>query len=478
MKAMSQPLVGERSRATRMRDRLGTTLRALDQAPPARVAMWLYAAACAFLLLVGLTVRFRTGTPLLEADEGEYFGLSSEIMRGVWQISPRRTLAFPALLAGLRSLWDDLIFLQAVVTAVFALSAPALFALVRRLTRSTAIGAVAALAFVLWPPAIYYGTSLYSEALALPVFLASLALLPPGTRVTAGPTGRADAAVRPAPWRHALYAGLMLGLAAHVRPMYLLFLPVLVLIVLIEERGVGIALRRIAIVLAGFAMVVLPWSLYMSQRFDRVIVLTANGGETLAGGLTPQLLTPAGRYTIDTADRAAWVGPGKWLPVYENGYLSAEEQARPYAQTDAMLQKRVFAWIAAHPRDAAFIEWRKLSYMWGIYPFFENGTRQWLFGNLPTLLVIALSLAFLLTNRTARVALPRLWMLALFVSGVALISWGSWRFRQPADAGLVAFVACNLCWRLRARLATWNGSEGRSDTAPVSTHVDGTMAPA
>lgn len=426
----------------RVGERVGAALQALDALPPRRVALYLYAIACAILLFVGLTVRFRAGVAMLEADEAEYIGLSHEIMRGIWNISPRRTLAFPAMLAGVRSAWDQLLVLQIVVTAVFALSAPALFALVRRITQSTAIAAVSALAFSLWPPAIYYGTSLYSETLALPIFLAALALLPPGSRVgVAAPLRGA--------WRSALYAGLMLGVAAHVRPMYLLFLPVLLLIVLIEERRPAVALRRFLIALAGFAIVVLPWSAYMSHRYDRTIVLTANGGETLAGGLTPRLLAPAGHYSIDVGHRTAWVGPGKWLPIYENGYLSAEEQTRPYAQTDAMLQKRAVAWVFAHPAQAAFIELRKLSYMWGIYPFMENGTQQWLFGNLPMMLVMLLSFIFLLTRHDARIKLARLWMLALFVSGVALISWGSWRFRQPADAGLLSFVVCNLFWRLR-----------------------------
>lgn len=444
MKAMKRSRVGERA---------GAAFQALDALPPGRVASGLYVIACAILLFVGLTVRFRTGVAVLEADEAEYIGLSHEIMQGVWNISPRRTLAFPTMLAGVRSVWDQLLVLQIVVTAVFALSAPALFALVRRITQSTAMAAVSALAFTVWPPAIYYGTSLYSETLALPIFLAALALLPPGSRV--GVTIPSHGT-----WRNSLCAGLTLGVAAHVRPMYLLFLPVLLLIVLIEERRPAIALRRFLTALAGFAMVVLPWSVYMSQRYDRTIVLTANGGETLAGGLTPRLLEPAGQYTIAAGNRTAWVGPGKWLPLYENGYLSAEEQTRPYAQTDAMLQKRAVAWALAHPAQAAFIELRKLSYMWGIYPFVENGTRQWLFGNLPTVLLVLLSLAFLLTSHAARMKLARLWMLALFVSGVALISWGSWRFRQSADAGLLSFVVCNLFWRFR-------GSGKSSDASGV-----------
>lgn len=440
-----------------------SAMRALDALPPLRVALLLYLISFAVLLIVGWTVRFRTGFAMLEADESEYMSLSAEIVRGVWTISPRRTLAYPALLAGIRSVWDDLLVIQIVVTSLFALSAPALFAVVRRVTGSNAMAVGSALAFAVWPPAIFYGTSLYSETLALPIFLAALALLPAGSRVGV-PTRTAGVA--------ALSAGLVLGIAAQVRPMYLLFVPLLPLVVLVEEKHVATAVRRILLAIAGFAIVVLPWSFYMSQRYDRVIVLTANGGETLAGGLTPRLLEPTGRYTIHSGNRSAWVGPGKWLPIYENGYLSIEEQARPYAQTDPLLQQRTLSWIFAHPTDAAFLELRKLSYMWGIYPLAENGMTQFLFGNLPTLMMLALTLLFLATSRDARVKLVRLWILALFVSGVALISWGSWRFRQPADAGLLSFVVCGLFWRLRRSSVEKNGTQSALPTSPDPRYTD------
>jgi hypothetical protein len=35
----------------------------------------------------------------------------------------------------------------------------------------------------------------------------------------------------------------------------------------------------------------------------------------------------------------------------------------------------------------------------------------------------------------------------VFVSAVAAISWGSWRFRQPGDVGLIAF--CVVCLLVR-----------------------------
>ena len=188
---------------------------------------------------------------------------------------------------------------------------------------------------------------------------------------------------------------------------------------------------------------VIPWSVFMSIRYERVIVLTANAGETLAGGLTPKLLEPTGQYIIVSGNRSAWVGPGKWLPMYENGYLSPEEQRHPYVKTDRLLQQRAVSWVLSHPWEAAQIEVRKLTYMWGIYPMKENGWLQMLFGNVPILFVLAFTFAFLVAEPRTRFQFARLWMLAVFVSGVALISWGSWRFRQPADAGLIAFVICS-----------------------------------
>lgn len=429
--------------------------RAVDAMSPARLAFALYALSLLVLLAFGFLDHFRSEFAMFEADEAEYLGLSSDIMNGIWQISPRRTLGFPLLLASTRSVLDHLIFLQVVVTAIFAFSAPAIFFLARRLTNANAPATLAALFFICWPPAIFYGTSLYSETAALPVFLLSLALLPVGSRIAARP-GLAVGGT--------LLAGMVLGVAAHVRPMYLLYVPILLIVLVIEEKRLRDAAIRFAIALAGFGLVVLPWSMYMSTRFDRVVVLTANGGETLSGGLTPVLLKPAGRYTVHSGNRSAWVGPGKWVPIYESGYLSKTEQQLPYAQVDTMLQQRAVAWALAHPADAFWLEVCKLSYMWGIYPIAENGFWQGLLGNVPILLLLAVSIYSLVRQPRDAVQYARLWTLALFVSGVALISWGSWRFRQPADAGLLAFAACVLS----ARIGIWARARSERDAEPIA----------
>jgi hypothetical protein len=121
--------------------------------------------------------------------------------------------------------------------------------------------------------------------------------------------------------------------------------------------------------------------------------------------------------------------------------LTKAEQALPYGQQDRLLQARTVAWIRDNPGDAAYLTLRKLSYMWGIYPFAGNGWPQAAFGNLP---IIVLSLLFAVALWTAakiRHRGARLYLLPLFVTGVALISWGSWRFRLPADAGMIGVVA-------------------------------------
>jgi len=421
----------------------------LETVPVRRLFLVLYLLALATGLSFGLLSHFRAGPAMLEADELEYVRLSDQLLSGDWQLSPRRTLGFPLLVSAIRWLGADLVTVQAMLTAIYALSAPLLLLVVHRLTGSRAAGALAGAALAVWPSAVFFGSSLYSETAALPVFLAALWLLPPGSRVVAG---------APLAWRGALISGAVLGLAAHVRPMYLLFLPVLVLIMLAEEAGLRRGATRLAAALAGFFLVVSPWSVYMSQRFDRTIVLTSNGGETLAGGLTPRLLAPQGSFDVDVAGRRVWTGPGKWLTIADNGYLTETEQKRPYAEIDALMRERVMRWVLANPGQALRLEVAKLSYMWGIYPLTGNGAAQLVFGNLPILGLLALTMFLLARDPATRARYARLWMVALFVSGVALISWGSWRFRQPADAALLGFCAA----------ALWTRRRGAGEEIPIS----------
>ena len=63
----------------------------------------------------------------------------------------------------------------------------------------------------------------------------------------------------------------------------------------------------------------------------------------------------------------------------------------------------------------------------------------WGFAIVETVHLLGLALLLFLRSPAHWLGLARLWTVPLFTSGVALISWGSWRFRQPADAALLAF---------------------------------------
>jgi hypothetical protein len=122
---------------------------------------------------------------------------------------------------------------------------------------------------------------------------------------------------------------------------------------------------------------------------------------------------------------------------WDTGYLSDDELKLPYAQRDVLLRRRAIAWALSNPGSALRLQGAKLLYMWGLYPFW-NGARQTFLGNVPTIALLILSVFSLLRLRRYLRHLSRFWILPLFVSIVALISWGSWRFRQPGDLGLIA----------------------------------------
>lgn len=418
----------------------------------AQIFLLLFLASTLLNVLVGIFLKYRASPFAMDKDEQEYFDLSGQILAGHWDLGSRRTVLYPLILAGLRLINSNFLFLQVAVSAIAALSAPLLCLVVRRLSGSAQLGLIAAILMMLWPAQLFLATSLYSESVALPCFLLFLLALPLGSRALRpdwqGATNGQTASLR----KGAILAGLALGITAHIRPMYLLFLPFALIIPFLEETSLRRAGRTSLLVGLSFAMVVLPWSLWMSSRHGEVIILTANGGETLAGGLNPRLA--AMHITeMHMANREVWVGPGKWLPPPQTGFLSLAETQLPYEKMSHLLTQRSSAWIAAHPGDALRLELCKLGYMWGFYPWRGERLVKLLTGNLPILALLGIGLFSLSRRPVQWLGVARLLVLPLFTSAVCLISWGSWRFRQPADAALLAFCVIAMSITLRRQRA-------------------------
>jgi hypothetical protein len=252
-----------------------------------------------------------------------------------------------------------------------------------------------------------------------------------------------------------------------VRPMYLLFLPFVPVVVWLEDGRLGPVARRGLLCGLGCMLTLSPWSIYASLKAGTPMLLSANGGETLAGGLNPVIATSHVEYVAPDG-RRTWGGPGKWLNEFENGYLSQAERSLPRPLRDKLLKERTVRWILADPMTAAFLQGAKWAYMWGVYPIW-NGAIQTLLGNVPTLLALIASMLALVRRRRQWRQLVVLWILPVFVSAVAFVSWGSWRFRQPADVGLIALsVLLFWGWRRPEQPALRGRAAGAGDGAAVS----------
>jgi len=417
-------------------------------------------------LLVNVTaaflIRSHTTIATVDDDEREYWNIASELQaHGLSGIPARRTLPFPLLLATLRGLaGDNYFYVQLLLSGLLAVTPVLAYWLVRRHTGNERAGMLAGVAFLLWPPFVRYGASIYSDSIALLLFLVYLLafpicrggswvagklLLPVATPGSADPPGAAP----PRRWLQFVLAGALLGLCLQMKPLYLLYTPIAFCVAILSETSIKRGFAAAVLLTLGCSAIVAPWSAYISAREGHFILVSANDGETLAGGLNPTLMRMDDSGVFVTAGgRSAWVGPGKWLPMDQTGYLTPQELQLPYSQASALMSLRAREWIRAHPADVAYLSARKLSYMWGIYPFW-NGLSQSLLGNIPLLLLVATAGAGLWLCRRAWRPLALFWTLPLLSSLVALISWGSWRFRMPADAGLLILAAVLLgsLWR-------------------------------
>jgi 4-amino-4-deoxy-L-arabinose transferase-like glycosyltransferase len=392
-----------------------------------------------FLLLLALSITFKVGVSLLliplkseptllDQDEQEYYYYAGDLLNGKYEFNSRRTLGHILVIAIFRLItFDNFQLTQLLPTVIFSLTAPLMYLLVRRVTDNNLLAMVVGVLTIIWPPYIYYGRSLYSETTVLPIFMSLLIMLPKGSVLINKSEGN---------WIRWGLCGFLLGLCMLIRPMYLLFIPFVVLIVFLEEIQWSKALRRTIFLFGGCFLVVLPWSIYMTINAGVPILISANGGETLAGGLNPTLIKEGYQVVTMPDGRITWTGPGKWIQMGTTGYLSEEDLKLPYPQKDKLLRQRTREWILKHPSDALYLQGTKLLYMWGFYPLQLD--KQTLLGSIPTVIALVLSIISLIRFRQYIRHLVRFWTLPIFVSGVALVSWGSWRFREPGDLGILA----------------------------------------
>jgi 4-amino-4-deoxy-L-arabinose transferase-like glycosyltransferase len=259
----------------------------------------------------------------------------------------------------------------------------------RRLSGPLA-GLIGAAAVAIYPALLEYQGMLMSEPLAATLLSAAvLAMLwadgsrdgAPGARVLsrqegglAASPGRTPPPTAP-PARGWLVPGLLFGALALVRPEYLaISLPVAVVVFARRGRdGWRQGLAQALIMLAGAAVVVVPWTVRNGVTLDRFVPISTGGGQVLfAGSYLPSGGDPerVGEEVLTRHPELHRELPRD--PRLEQILAALAHQRYPHQEADAALarmgRERLWGDVSEQPLEYAGFLATKLSLIWGHGP--------------------------------------------------------------------------------------------------------------
>ena len=234
---------------------------------------------------VALTVRLAAVIPLHWAgqtsDEKEYVILAQKVAAGEEFVDSdgeysKRYPLYPFVLAGLIRVFGDSRWVMYLLTALIGALVPVLCAfLTRSIWADEATALAAAWAAALYPGLVVYGAVLQTESLYLVLLLAAFLLA-------------FSFAERPGPW-NAVALGVVGGLAALTRPVFLGFFPILLALLHVMRRrcGVHAGWRWTGVAAVVFLLVLVPWTWRNYQIHRTLIPISSLGGHLVLVGNNP-----------------------------------------------------------------------------------------------------------------------------------------------------------------------------------------------
>lgn len=249
---------------------------------------WLAAIAALAVVLRIVWVLYAARLPQGLHDPTLYYFFGNRIAQGRGYTdleglpSAYFPIGYPAALGGVFALVlhtpipDNLIRAGAFFNVFVGVATIPLAYYVARRLFSPTVGLLAALWLAVFPNLIFHTAAFLSETLFNFLVMAALAVL-----VSSGwRQGRVD--------RGRLLAfGVLLGLSVLVRPISLLFLPLLLAVWLWAGAGWRRALAQTGLALATAVAVIAPWSIRNFVVMDSPIVISANLGDDLCIGHHP-----------------------------------------------------------------------------------------------------------------------------------------------------------------------------------------------
>lgn len=257
-----------------------------EREPPTR-PRW-FGPSVAVAAVVGLVARavwanYASRPPQGLFDPVRYVGYAQVIADGKGMIEPwsgHPTAYYPpgypwflGVLAWLTSPFTDAVWsVAAAVQAVLGAATVVLGAMVARRLAGAVAGVVAAVVLAVYPNLVFHSAAVLGETLYNFLFMAFCVVC----------LGRSWPESLTA--RRSLLAGLTLGAAILVRPISLAVVPVVLVAWWTAHHDRARLLRHGALLLAGVAALVLPWTVRNAARMDAFVPMSTNTGDNLCIG--------------------------------------------------------------------------------------------------------------------------------------------------------------------------------------------------
>ena len=395
----------------------------LDRLPGDRT-LWIIAA----LLIVSFLARaaylvfvWGVDAPLI-GDEPDYHGYATSFVDGDgWRNGGDRSARSPLLPLQLVAIYSlvgpETGIARWYMAVVSAAMAPLVFLLARQLyPQRLSVAILAAMAWALYPPAIWYASRIFTESMA--------ALL-----VVAGVGAYISAARSRSPWL-AVLTGVIWGLAVMNRSSFLLLPVAMLFIQLLFHRArpsVRWELRQWLVALVAVVLVMAPWTVRNYLVHGVFLPTESRAGYVLlqSNGRLDDPLIRSGAYAKDHL--------GDLAPLISQGESEVEQ--------DNIMRGLALDEIRRNWRLLPRVVLNRAKNFWTTRP--DPYDPNWTFNDTVMLLVWVPALLFFLSSsylRSWRQNWPAL-TVVMYVFLMTLPFWGTPRFRFPVDAILITGAA-------------------------------------
>lgn len=280
---------------------------------------------------------------------------------------------------------------------------------------------------------IYYAGTLMTEPFYITAILGTLLL---SIRLAQPPEVRVNRMLL------ALGLGLTLGATVLLRQLFMLFIPFLLAwIFWASRRGHGgLKLVHYALPVAVVIAMIVPFSIYNTQRFGQFVLLNTNSGYAFYWGNHPYYGT-------------------QFQPILsEEEYLALLPEDQLYldeAALDKELLRRGMQFVLDEPGRYLQLSLSRIPAYFEFLPSAESGTlsnlsRVLSFGILWPFMLFGLILAWRQRSHRFWDALASskflLVLFALVYTGIHILTWTLIRYRLPVDAVLLVFAGLAFSW--------------------------------